>query len=246
MGSHRWIIRAAMCAGLLTVIGLSGSTAGLAETAGGSAPDPLFEHLVQQAKGNPYLEDRIRTTLQELTKELNEGRFKTRLLNTTATELLRGIENTKKGDSILAVDYGMDWEGLDYSPYLRANLDAAKRGVQITRVFIVSGKPTKRGLCHVMKRMHDAGIQVRTAVKEKLNGQREYEASKAARVIFHYGNRHAVLMIESTPLPELKLGDPYLVMVAWEPRTVEESIHYIDWLMDKKQSGPFDPRTCGP
>jgi hypothetical protein len=168
------------------------------------------------------------------------------LLNTTAQELLRGIENTKQGDYILAVDYGMDWEGLDYSPYLRANLEAANRGVQITRVFIVSRKPPKRGLCHVMKRMHEAGIKVKTAVKEQLAGQREYEASKAARVIFHYRNKYAVLMIESTPLPDLKLGDPYLVDVAWEPRKVEESIHYIDWLMDKKQSGPFDPRVCGP
>jgi hypothetical protein len=236
----------ALFIGLLTVLGVSSSHGVLAETGTQSAFDPLLDQLVQQAKGNPYLEDRIKATIQQLAQELNTGQFRTQLLNTTAKELLRGIENTKQGDYILAVDYGMDWEGLDYSPYLRANLEAANRGVEITRVFIISGKPRKRGLCHVMKRMHDAGIRVKTAVKEQLSGQREYETSKAARVIFHYRNKHAVLMIESIPLPDLKLGDPYLVDVAWEPRKVEESIHFIDWLMDKKQSGPFDPRTCGP
>lgn len=40
--------------------------------------------------------------------------------------------------------------------------------------------------------------------------------------------------------------DPYLVDVTWEPRKIEASIHYLDWLMNGKQSGPFDPRTCGP
>jgi hypothetical protein len=246
MGSQRWISRTAAVIGLLILFGVSGSRGILAETGSQSAFDPLLDQFLQHAKGNPYLEDRIKTTVQQIARELNAGQFTTQLLNTTAQELLRGIENTKQGDYILAVDYGMDWEGLDYSPYLRANLEAANRGVQITRVFIVSRKPPKRGLCHVMKRMHEAGIKVKTAVKEQLAGQREYEASKAARVIFHYRNKYAVLMIESTPLPDLKLGDPYLVDVAWEPRKVEESIHYIDWLMDKKQSGPFDPRVCGP
>jgi hypothetical protein len=249
MTSQRWILRAAAVAGLLAGIGVACSAGVLAQTKPLPASEPLFDHLMRQAKGNPYLEDRIAATMQQLVTELKDGRFTTQLLNTTAKELLRGVQNTKQGDFILAVDYGMDWEGLDYSPYLQANLEAANRGVQITRVFIVSGKPgkpLKRGLCHVMKRMHDAGIRVRTAAKEQLSGQRQYEASKAARVIFHYGNRHAVLMIESTPLPDLKLGDPYLVDVAWEPRIIEESIHYIDWLMDKKQSGPFDPRACGP
>lgn len=245
MAAQPWITRLAAVAGLIAALGIAASPGVDAESTQPVASEALLNQLVQQAKGNPYLEDRIRRILQQLTRELHDGHFTTQLLNITAKELLRGIENTKQGDHILAVDYGMDWEGLDFSPYLKANLEAAGRGVQITRVFIVSGKP-KRGLCHVMKRMHEAGIKVKVAAREQLNGQRQYEASKAARVIFHYRNKYAVLMIESVPLPDLKLGDPYLVDVAWEPRKIEDSIHYIDWLLDKKQSGPFDPHTCGP
>ena len=245
MGAQPWIARLSAMAGLIAALGIAGSPGVLADNSQPAASEALLSQLVQQAKGNPYLEDRIRAILQQLSRELNDGQFKTQLLNTTATELLRGIAHTKQGDHILAVDYGMDWEGLDYSPYFLANMAAAGRGVQITRVFIVSDKP-RRGLCQVMKRMHDAGIKVKVAMRERLKGQRQYETSKAARVIFHYENKYAVLMIESVPLPDLKLGDPYLVDVAWNPRKIEDSIHYIDWLLDKKQSGPFDPHTCGP
>ncbi len=228
------------------LLGLSAIAPAHAES---SATKPTVEALVDQwigqAKGNPYLEDRIKSILQQLAQELKEGQLRTKLLNTTPPELLRGIENTKQGDYILAVDYGIDWEGLDYTPYLKANLDAASRGVQITRTFIISGKAPKHGLCHVMKRMHQSGIKVRVAKKDHLTGHREYDESKAARVIFHYRNKYAVLMIEAIPLPDLRLGDPYLVDVTWEPRKIEDSIHYFDWLMDGKQSEPFDPRTCG-
>jgi hypothetical protein len=51
-------------------------------------------------------------------------------------------------------------------------------------------------------------------------------------------------MIEVTPLPDLKLGDPYLLDVTWDYRKLEDSIHYIDWLMNIRQSVPFDPASC--
>jgi hypothetical protein len=175
---------------------------------------------------------------------LKEGQLRTQLLNSTPIELLRGIERTTRGDYILAIDYGIDWEGQDFNPYLQANLDALSRGVTITRIFIVSGKGPRRGLCRVMNRMHQAGIAVRVARGEQLAGRPEYEASKAARVIFHYQKKHAVLMIEVTPLPDLKLGDPYLLDVTWDYRRIEDSVHYIDWLMNSRQSVPFDPATC--
>ncbi|MEW6542289.1 MAG: hypothetical protein AB1411_01615 [Nitrospirota bacterium] len=206
--------------------------------------DTLFDQMKQQAKGNPYLEDRIHDVLHELAKELKEERLQTQLRNTTPLELLRGIERTEKGDHILAVDYGIDWEGMDFTPYLGANLEAAGRGVKITRIFIVAGKAPKRGLCHVMSRMQQAGITVLVASKDDLTGRREYEESKAARVIFHYRNKYAVLMIETTPLPDLRLGDPYLLDVTWSMPKVSESIKYVDWLMDKKRSVPFTPAIC--
>lgn len=242
---RRRIARAVAAAGAAVLAGTLFLGAARADTTGETPSlDALLGQMVQQARGNPYLEDRLRSVMQQLIRELKEGQLRTQLLNSTPIELLRGIERTAQGDYILAIDYGIDWEGQDFNPYLQANLDALSRGVTITRIFIVSGKIPRRGLCRVMNRMHQAGIAVRVARGEQLAGRPEYEASKAARVIFHYQKRHAVLMIEVTPLPDLKLGDPYLLDVTWDYRKIEDSVHYIDWLMNSKQSAPFDPATC--
>lgn len=247
MRNHRdWITRLIGTAGLAVLMGgtLCLNTVHADTSNDKPSIDSLLNQMMQQAKGNPYLEDHIRAVMQQLATELKEGQLRTQLLNSTPIELLRGIERTTQGDYILAIDYGIDWEGQDFNPYLQANLDALGRGVTITRIFIVSGKRPKRGLCRVMNRMHQAGIAVRVAQAEQLGGRPQYEASKAARVIFHYQKTHAVLMIEVTPLPDLKLGDPYLLDVTWDYRKIEDSIHYIDWLMNSKQSAPFDPATC--
>ena len=242
---RRRIARAVAAAGAAVLAGTLILGVARADTIGETPSlDALLSQMVQQARGNPYLEDRLRSVMQQLIRELKEGQLRTQLLNSTPSELLRGIERTAQGDYILAIDYGIDWEGQDFNPYLQANLDALSRGVTITRIFIVSGKIPRRGLCRVMNRMHQAGIAVRVARGEQLAGRPEYEASKAARVIFHYQKRHAVLMIEVTPLPDLKLGDPYLLDVTWDYRKIEDSVHYIDWLMNSKQSAPFDPATC--
>lgn len=242
---RRQIARMVVAAGMAVLVGaLLSSVAQAAAIDETPSLDALLNQMVQQAGGNPYLEDRLRSAMQQLIKELKEGQLRTQLLNSAPIELLRGIERTTQGDYILAIDYGIDWEGQDFNPYLQANLDAVSRGVTITRIFIVSGKGPRRGLCRVMNRMHQAGIAVRVARIEQLAGQPPYEASKAARVIFHYQKAYAVLMIEVTPLPDLKLGDPYLLDVTWDYRKLEDSIHYIDWLMNIRQSVPFDPASC--
>ena len=246
MRNHcNWIARLIGTAGLTILVGTICLNSVQADTSDDKPSlDSLLNQVVQQARGNPYLEDHIRAIVQQLAKELKEGQLRTQLMNSTPIELLRGIENTKQGDYILAIDYGIDWEGQDFNPYLQANLEALGRGVTITRIFIVSEKSPKRGLCHVMNRMHQAGIAVRVAKLDQLAGRQQYEESKAARVIFHYQKKHAVLMIEVTPLPDLKLGNPYLLDVTWDYRKIEDSIHYIDWLMNSKQSAPFEPAIC--
>lgn len=242
---RRRIARAVAAAGVAVLAGALFLDVTRADTTGETPSlDALLSQMVQQAGGNPYLEDRLRSVMQQSIRELKEGQLRTQLLNSTPIELLRGIERTAQGDYILAIDYGIDWEGQDFNPYLQANLDALSRGVTITRIFIVSGKGPRRGLCRVMNRMHQAGIAVRVARGGQLAGRPEYESSKAARVIFHYQKRHAVLMIEVTPLPDLKLGDPYLLDVTWDYRKIEDSVHYIDWLMNSRQSAPFDPTAC--
>lgn len=246
MRNHcNWIARLIRTAGLTAFVGTICLNSVHADTSDDKPSlDSLLNQVVQQAKGNPYLENHNSAIVQQLAKELKEGQLRTQLMNSTPIELLRGIENTKQGDYILAIDYGIDWEGQDFNPYLRANLEALGRGVTITRIFIVSEKSPKHGLCNVMHRMHQAGITVHVAKLDQLAGRRQYEESKAARVIFHYQKKHAVLMIEVTPLPDLKLGNPYLLDVTWDYRKIEDSIHYIDWLMNSKQSAPFEPATC--
>ncbi|MBI4400469.1 MAG: hypothetical protein HY581_02415 [Nitrospirae bacterium] len=207
---------------------------------------PALELMLMRANGNPYLEDRIKSSLHQMEQELADGLLKTQLVNTTPEELLRGIENTRQGDSIYAVDYGIDWEGTDFNEYLLANLKAADRGVKITRVFIISDKQPPRELCKVMKRQLEAGIAVRIAEKDKLTPYREYQESRKARIIFQYQNKHSVLMIETIPFPDLKLGEPYLLDVTWGNQKVDDSKKYVDWLTNEERSKAFDPSRCGP
>ncbi|MCA1837440.1 MAG: hypothetical protein LC674_01245, partial [Actinobacteria bacterium] len=153
-------------------------------------------------------------------------------------------DRTSGGDSVLAVDYGIDWEGSDFNKYMVANLQAAGRGVMITRVFIIPQKTPSNSLCRVMKRQAEAGIAVRVAEKELLRDKPEYQRETQARVLFQYKGGQAVLMVEAVPFPELKLGEPYLLDVTWDNTKVTESRRFMTWLIQPAQSRPFDPASC--
>ena len=210
-----------------------------------AASEPLTDENLKAAQDNPYLKRRLSDAVLQLADDIKQGQFKTRLLNTTSAELMRGIESTGQGDAILAVDYGIDWEGPDFHPYLDANSAAIRRGVTITRVFILSGPP-RGGLCRVMAKQQEAGIHVRIADLEQLKQHQRYTDSPHARVVFKYGSRHAVLMIEVIPLPQLKINDAYLLKVIWDSPPVEESTNHITWLSDNQQSKAFKPGMCQP
>jgi hypothetical protein len=240
LGTGSFMVVMGLCLGLAMELGCSAN--GQRQERPSSKPAPTS--MLAPTNGNPYLEERVKAAAQQLEKEHKAGHFKTQLLNTTPDELLLAIDRTAGGDSILAVDYGIDWEGSDFNKYLMANLQAAGRGVTITRVFIIPQKVPSNPLCRVMKRQAEAGIAVRIAEKETLKDKPEYQRETQARVLFQYKGGQAVLMVEAVPFPELKLGEPYLLDVTWDNTKVTESRRYMTWLIQPAQSSPFDAASC--
>ena len=209
---------------------------------------PHIDHLraqlrVDYAKGNPYLEDKIDTALNKLKDQLDGQQLGTTATDMTLDELIRGVKHTGRQDLILATDYGiLPWQ-TSFRDYQDANLAAPKRGVAVTRVFIIPDQLLQNGdrltsLLSAMKEQNENGITVKVALKSKLDQQPKYKF-KQGMVLLEYQNREPVLMEESNGYYETGYnGFPsaYTMRVTWGEARVREYEEFLGWLVSEAPS----------
>lgn len=184
---------------------------------------------------NPYLDDKIDVTLKDLASQLGSKHFQARPLNGTLEELLRAVERTVPGDTIDAIDYGIPWSK-EFREYQLQNIRAAKRGVAITRVFIIPDETIRNpiaaeDLWNSMKEQINNGIKVKFGTRSRIRDHREYRPE--GFVIFNFKRGSPVIMVEVHPyyLILLHPDEPYLLNITWSMEDVSGYQNFFDWLI---------------
>jgi len=192
------------------------------------------------ARENPYLKDKINADISRIMDTLDEGHFTTPGSGITREELLRAMQMTKKGDTVWAIDYGIPWRD-DFELYHLENVAAAKRGVDITRIFIISEnleQSAKNVLHDVMKEQKEKNIRVKVAKKERVSKICGYPESPEGMVLFQYGNYRSILMKEVSPFSSKgKDNAPgfYKLEVHWSDRMVSKHHEFFHCLLQQPE-----------
>jgi hypothetical protein len=210
----------------------------------------LGAHLkADYADGNSYVEEMIDHILYHLKGSMEKRGFETESLDSTLRELLRAIPRCQRGDSILAIDYGIPW-GAEFKAYGTANLNAAERGVAITRVFIVPDviinvQADADGLWRAMKEQSLKGIKVKFVREAQLTPLQTYQDNAKGMVEFKFGGK-SLLMVEAVPYWEaMRLNVPPKLDVKWDADAIRDVERYFSWLTgqaDVKDINPQGPR----
>lgn len=219
---------------------------------------PLIDHVAlhlkgEYADGNPYLENLIDSQLGGLKNGLVGKEFSTESLESTFAELNRAMGALNDGDTICAIDYGIPWQK-EFKEYQNANIQAALKKVDITRVFIIPqqvlDKPEdKRDLLESMKQQRSQGIKVKFVLEKQLESLSYYRQHDRGMVEFRFKNRGTTLMVEALRYWEaIKRGEPPTLRVVWKPEEISGEDHYFEWLVSPTSSGvrDFDPAAAAP
>lgn len=111
-------------------------------------------------------------------------------------QLLWAVRSTKAGDTVQAIDYAIfPWNKNDrFKEYQKANLEAARRGVKIERLFVLSQQLMKdktqqlSEVIDIMKGQAEAGIIVKIAKIEQLKTSREEDQKTEGRPRYEFNN----------------------------------------------------------
>src|SRR5205823_4955102 len=102
--------------------------------------DRLADRLIVDHAGrNPFIEDWLRSKLAFL-KDLEKEEFGT--MSFDISDMMVAIRKAERGDEIQAIDYGPGWKP-EFERLQSENIEAKRRGVIITRVFIIPEKIAK-------------------------------------------------------------------------------------------------------
>ena len=193
----------------------------------------------EHSSGNPYVERIIHFYADRLNNLLEAKAFTTTYEGQASAELVRALELCGRGDTVCAISYRIAWT-TSFHDYLQATLAAHRRGVAITRVFLIPAdwvKPRNSQHCNESKANWEAvkqqarcGIQVKYLKETEMPDTEFFATHDKGMVIFRYGAKNAAVMYDTAPAE----GRPFRLDISWKPETVADQQEYFRRILDLK------------
>jgi hypothetical protein len=212
-------------------------------------PDTLIDLLYTPLKAeyvqdNPYVEDRISSTLERLKHQLRDHRLETNAIDMTREELERGITLVHKDDQVIGIDYGfVPWKQ-SFSTYARKNEEQAKAGVSISRIFIIPNQILKDDRCLIdlidtMTKQNNSKVKVRVALKTTLEDKYSDKYKfRRGMVIFNYKKGQKAVILEEYGDVEVQgcSFPQYAVQALWDQKSQAflERQKQLQWLLSQE------------
>ncbi|HEV3040623.1 MAG TPA: hypothetical protein VHA33_22860 [Candidatus Angelobacter sp.] len=197
--------------------------------------------VLAEGSDNRYVINLIQHDLSQLGEKLKSQEFKV-TGDSAVEELLRAIEQTQNGDSIIAISYNLPW-ATAFSYYQQANLAARDRGVSIERLFIIPDEMSDKRdteeakkLSQIMQDQAAKGILVKFIKERDIPHNTDYWTHLNGMVEFRYGKNAVLVFTENRrSYQALKNNEPLQLQASWRPAAVSGWEHYFDSI---KRLGP--------
>ncbi|HET8891936.1 MAG TPA: hypothetical protein VFQ41_23765 [Candidatus Angelobacter sp.] len=193
----------------------------------------------EHSSGNPYVERIIHFYADRLNNLLEAKAFTTTYEGQASAELVRALELCSRGDTVCAISYRIAWT-TSFHDYLQATLAVHRRGVAVTRVFLIPSdwvKPRNSQHCNESKANWEAvkqqarcGIQVKYLKETEMPYTEFFATHDKGMVIFRYGAKNATVMYDTAPAE----GRPFRLDISWKPETVADQQEYFRRILDLK------------
>src|ERR1700682_343874 len=197
--------------------------------------DLASQLISQYAVGNLYVKDRLVAKVDEMQNQLKQNEIEFPTSDLVESELLAAVTKAQKGDFINAIDYEMVASDSDPGNYWEANIAAAKRGVNVTRIFAITeemcnregGEQTATRLWKTIRQQVQADpehIKVKVIMAEEIP-KNQWSHYRGGLVILHYGTSRLV-MRQTSRTSNLD--------IFWDADKVDREENYFSSLLELK------------